>query len=114
MRFIKNNFFEQSHDFFDFSDTEVLDTILTDSESDVGIVILSSIEIIDLIVESSISRTSSFTVAFRMTVELDKALTENLIDSIFFTIVSSIFSNESDIKFLLNETLNEIIISFFF
>ena len=51
MKFIKNIFFRWSYNFFDFSDTEVLDTILTDNKSDIKIVILRDV---DLIIKSLI------------------------------------------------------------
>src|SRR6266536_45383 len=114
MKFIKNDFFKQLCDFFDFSDTKVLDTTLTNSELNVEIVILSDVETVNLTVELLISKTSFFIIVLEAMIKLDKTLIENSIDFVFLIIVSSIFSSESDIKSLLNKILNEIIISFFF
>ena len=70
---------------------------------------------IDLIIKSLILKTSSFIIVLiEMTVKLNEAFIKNSIDFISFIIILSIFSSESDIKFLLNETLDEIMISFFF
>ena len=116
MRFINNMFFFRwLHDFFDFSDTEILNTILTNNELNVEIVILRNINLtVDLTIKSSVSETSSFIIMLiRITAKLDEILIENLINFVFLIIVLLIFSSESDIKFLLNEILNEIIISFF-
>ncbi len=89
IRFIKNNFFKWSCDFLDFSDTEILDITFTDNKSSVEIIILKDIDLIinltiDLIIKLSVLETLSFIIKFiEMMIKLDKALIENLINSVF-------------------------------